>query len=255
MKYGTFESHTSNSGSRVCALCKMNGPPDQNNGRRTSTTVHTSTTTHGPTVTTTSYTTNSPGATVTTGPQSTTITHPTVTTTHQVPCPRPRSASIATQTERHPSIRIRRQRAEQSTHSDHEDTAPLWTSQGDDTEHDRRRSSPEPLRPPVASLDSHDDAEIRRQPTPTPMQTLFEEGSGAATTHFEPQPPAIPPKSPRRPAFMRQVSAISIRPRGPVAQEYGPEVVNMLDVIGMDNVAVAFQKYTNSLCQTPRFRL
>ncbi|KAF2682600.1 hypothetical protein K458DRAFT_419444 [Lentithecium fluviatile CBS 122367] len=204
-------------------------------GRRTRTTHTTSTTTHGPTTTTTSSTTAGPLTTVTTsGPQSTTVHHPNVTTTtHQTPTPRVSSASTSNQPERPsiPSIRIRRQGADESTLSH------AITTEDDSAFHGRRRSSSEPQRPqPALLLQPFDDLEIRRQLTATPLQTLHEEDSGNTVPRLASFAPVIHSRSAQRPAISRQASAFSLRGtqgRGPKREvrEYDTDMIDMLDVI------------------------
>ena len=198
------------------------GRPTQNPVSSTISTI----TTHGPTVTTT-YTTAGPQTTVTTsGPRSTTIVSPTVTTTHRLSLPQPPPPpSAPSQAERQPSIRIRRAGAEQTTHSREDDG---------ETPGNRRRSFSEPERPQPALLQEVDDLEIRRHVSATPLQTLQEEGPAYSVPQFGYYTPAVPEKSPRRPAYARQTSAISLRhSRNLPAGEYEADVVDVLDVIGI----------------------
>jgi hypothetical protein len=201
-------------------------------------TTTTSTTTHGPVITTTSYASNNPQITVSgSGPQISTLVSPTVTTTYSNRPPRASLTSSATQTERRPTVRIRRQGTEQGTQTIPED------AQHHDT---RRRSTSEPQRPQLAFI-PEDDLEIRRHVTASPLQVLHEEESGAATPQFLAVPPAVPQSNPerqerpQRPGWgrqlSRQLSSLSLRPQaapaGPYHPEYDAQVVDMLDVIGM----------------------
>jgi hypothetical protein len=199
-------------------------------GTRSATITTTSTTiTNGPHTTTTRYTTTGPQTTVTNtgGLRSSTVAHPTITTTHQIAFPRAPSASAATQTQRHPSIRIRR-----------DQTAQAITEPSLDHGH-RRRSSSEPQRPP-STYRSQDDLEIQRQVTAGPLHTLHEEGSASMTAQLLSVPLAARPRSSQRPGWGRQFSAISLRGgdagsgagEGHDAPEYTPGLVDMLDVIG-----------------------
>ncbi|KAF2442381.1 hypothetical protein P171DRAFT_433894 [Karstenula rhodostoma CBS 690.94] len=194
--------------------------PGRRDGRAN--TVSTTSTYHGPTVTTTTYTGNGPRTTVTTSaPHTTTIVSPTVTTTHQIPFPQPPRSFAGTQTERLPSIRIRHSAADPILHDDDAGT------QGN-----RRRSLSEPERPQPALLKEVEDLEIRRHASATPLQTLHEEGSGYSVPQVGYYTPVVPEKSPRRPAFGRQVSAISLRhARNFPAGHYDADVVDVLDVI------------------------
>lgn len=191
------------------------------------TTTSTTTTTSGPLITTTSYTTGEPHTTTTSNDgQPTTVVHPTITTTHQLPLQLPLSASTATQTERRPSIRIRRQGVDQTTETLREEPE-QHTS--------RRRSSSEPQHPQLA-LHPQNGLEIRRQVSAAPLQTLHEEDSGLRIPQLLSVPPPVPPRSPQRPSWGRQLSSISLRARPqahePNAPEYDAQVVDVLDVIG-----------------------
>ena len=200
-------------------------------------TTTTSTTTHGPVITTTSYASSNPQITVSSsGPQNSTIVSPTVTTTYSTPSSRASLTSSATQTERRPTVRIRRQGTEQGTQTVPEDAQHHGT---------RRRSNSEPQRPQLAYI-PEDDLEIRRHVTATPLQVLHEEGSGVTTPQFLAVPPTVPQSSPerqekpQRPGWgrqlSRQLSSVSLRPHaapaGPYHPEYDAQVVDMLDVIG-----------------------
>lgn len=197
-------------------------------GTSTSTTT---TTTHGPVITTTTTIGGPhphPHTIVTSdAPQSTTIAYPTVVTTYDVAAQRPPAASSATQTERQPSIRIRRQGNDQGTQTIRE----VVQQHGA-----RRRSSSEPQRPQAALLQPHDDLEIQRQMTATPLQTLHEEGAGVVAHDFSAVPSAVPPRNLQRPGWGRGLSAISLRSRvrdpREIAPEYDAHMVDMLDVIG-----------------------
>ncbi|KAF2259679.1 hypothetical protein CC78DRAFT_536891 [Lojkania enalia] len=191
----------------------------------------TTTVTRGPHITTSTTSNNAqntssdPQTTVTSdGPQSTTtVAHPTVTTTHthEALLPRPPAIPSALQPDRNPSIRIRRQSADQHTQKP-----------ARDSEHGRRRSSSEPQWSPFAPYLQQDDLQIRRQTSVTPLQTLHEEGSsGVQAPRFLSVPQANAAQKPPRPGLQRQTSAISIRPRTQGAPEYGQQVVDMLDVI------------------------
>lgn len=192
---------------------------------RRANTVSSTTTTHGPTITTTTYTGNGRRTRVTTSaPHTGTISSPTVTTTHQIPLSQTPRSSAGTQIDRQPSIRIRHAASDANLQSDDADT------QGN-----RRRSFSEPERPQPALLKEVDDSELRRHASAAPLQTLHEEGSGYSAPQVGYYTPVIPERSPRRPAFGRQASAISLRhARNFPAGNYDADVVDVLDVIGME---------------------
>jgi hypothetical protein len=82
-------------------------------------------------------------------------------------------------------------------------------------------------------LQEVDDLEIRRHVTATPLQTLHEEDSRYLIPQLGYYTPAVPEKNPRRPGYVRQTSAISLRhSRNLPAGEYDADVVDVLDVIG-----------------------
>lgn len=193
-------------------------------GRPTQSTVSSTTTTHGPTITTTTYTATGPQTTViTSAPHATTIVSPTVTTTLRTPLQQAPSLS-ASQPERQPSIRIRRAGAEPNIQS-YEDDGESYAN--------RRRSFSEPERPQPALLQEIDDLEIRRHTSATPLQTLHEEGSGYSVPQVGYYTSVVPERNPRRPGYVRQTSAISLRhSRNLPAGEYDADVVDVLDVIG-----------------------
>ncbi|KAL1604040.1 hypothetical protein SLS60_005632 [Paraconiothyrium brasiliense] len=96
----------------------------------------------------------------------------------------------------------------------------------------------EPERPQPALLEEIDDLAIQRHASTTrlPLQTLHEEGSGYSVPqvgyYTSVIPEAVPQRNPRRPAFGRQVSAISLRhARNLPVGEYENDVVDLLDVI------------------------
>ncbi|KAF2705407.1 hypothetical protein K504DRAFT_415263 [Pleomassaria siparia CBS 279.74] len=196
----------------------------------------TTTTTHGTRTVTTSHTSPGRGIAVTSStPQSITATHPTVTTTHQTPFYRlspPPAASVATQTEqRAPSIRIRRQAADQGIQ------VPAVVNTRNGTT--RVRSSSDPQPPRLATCLEDGDLEMRKHVTATPMQTLQEEGYTTATEPLVPVEPLVPTRSARRPAVRRQFSLNSFRSRRedvdqePVVEQplYDARMIDMLDVI------------------------
>ncbi|KAF1968970.1 hypothetical protein BU23DRAFT_513743 [Bimuria novae-zelandiae CBS 107.79] len=199
---------------------------DREGGARpATTTVSSTTTTHGPTITTTTYTFNGPQTIVTTSaPHATTIVSPTVTTTHQTPIPQRPHSSVASQTAQHASIRIRRAGATQSREGHAEE---------DEAYGNRRRSFSEPERPQPALLKETEDLEIRRHLSASPLQTLHEERSGYSVPQVGYYTtPVVPERSPQRPTYARQGSAINLRhSRNLPAGEYEADVVDVLDVI------------------------
>ncbi|ORY15042.1 hypothetical protein BCR34DRAFT_644309 [Clohesyomyces aquaticus] len=192
-----------------------------------STTTSTTTTSHGPRIVTTSHTTsNAHITTVTSSPQSTTTVHPTITTTYGNPQQQtPPVSSVSTQTQRWPSIRVRRQSTDQGTRSG----APNGNN---DTQ---RRSSIRHV-PSQPSPSIPDEIHARDHVTARPLQTLPEEGAAGenSTIRFvspSPAPVAERRARPTRPRPGRQLSAISLGGRRRVAPKYEPGVVDMLDVI------------------------
>lgn len=186
----------------------------------------TTTTTTGPTITATTYTSSGPQTTITlSGPNASTIVSPTVTTTHRTPVLQSPRSSVASQPERNSSIRIRRAGAARNTQDQSND---------DEAIANRRRSFSEPERPAAALLKEVEDLEIRRHISASPLQTLHEEGSGYAVPQVGYYVPVVPERHPRRPAVVRQSSAISVRhARNLPPGEYESDVIDVLDVIGM----------------------
>ncbi|KAF1997602.1 hypothetical protein P154DRAFT_565249 [Amniculicola lignicola CBS 123094] len=198
---------------------------DSNQGYRTVFT----TTTHGPSITTTTHSASGHSNTVTTTnarhntnftttPNTTSVTHPTITTTHRFPIPQVPAAAPSTQAYR-PSIRIRRQGTDRATQTAADQG---WL---------RRKSSSEPQRPDPVLL-PQDDLAIRRQATATPLQTLHEEDLTVVAPYVIRAPVIQTTTGARRPGLARNPSSFgSLRSRVRNGPEYDARVVDMLDVI------------------------
>ncbi|KAH8733053.1 hypothetical protein GQ44DRAFT_696859 [Phaeosphaeriaceae sp. PMI808] len=207
--------------------------PNQSNDDRPPGSTTTTTTTHGPHTTTSTihYTTTGQGTTATHfGPQSTTITHPTVTTVSHTPISQPPDPSRSdSQRLRSSSIRIRRPNQNALPAQSPQSQQPVTSN--DTWQTGRRRSSSEP-RPPQSAL-FHEDNDLRREVTATPLQPLYEEGSRPGNAPLNAGPPISQGGNVRRPGLPRQSSAINIRRNNQTHDErtMDANVVDVLDVI------------------------
>lgn len=103
-----------------------------------------------------------------------------------------------------------------------------WQGQGN-----RRRSSSEPQRPPVALLEA--EHELRHHPTATmPLQPLYEDESQTGANVGAGPPPTRGDSKRKRPGMNRMTSAINLRRRDHQQRDHeiDNDMVDMLDVIG-----------------------
>lgn len=125
-----------------------------------------------------------------------------------------------------------------------------WLGQGN-----RRRSSSEPQRPPLALLDSV--RSLRRHPTATtPLQPLYEDASRAETKAGAGPPPSRSDSKRKRPGMSRVGSAINLRRRDHqrLDHDIDNDMVDMLDVIGTHAYSLS-RSLSLTLAQTLKYQL